>query len=227
LKTQIAINGAEAAPEMRTQWKILFDLFGLQGLRRSFYRRSLLILLTVSCIPNALFGLIIYYFEVSQIEREVNQYHQYQLEQAANRVEDSLSHLELISSQWAFDPVFDERLRTINLRDQFSETQTLYKTLSVLKGSDLLINQVYLYLRDSAVLVNNDQGVISISSDADKKLYTELLQGSRGIYWTDALSKAKGQMNVFPISLVVKLPGTTSQSYGALLINLDKKRLVI
>ncbi|MCZ8517575.1 AraC family transcriptional regulator [Paenibacillus filicis] len=210
---------------MKTLSKTLFDLFGLQGLRRSFYRRSLLILLTMSCLPNALFGLIIYYFETGQIEREVNQYHQYQLKQAANRVEDSLSHLELISSQWAFDPVFDERLRTINLRDQFSETQTLYKTLAVLKGSDLLIDQVYLYLRDSAVLINNDQGVIFISNEADKKLYTELLQGSRGIYWTDAFTKQKGNMNVFPISLIVKLPGTASQSYGALLITLDKKRV--
>lgn len=199
----------------------------LAGMKKGlFYRRSLTTVLWVACMPTIVIGLLLYWVGIPQIEGEFNLLHRNELADAMNRIDDTFTDLELSASQWAFNPIFDNQLRSIDLRDQFAVTQNLFKTLSVMKGSNPIIDQVQLYLQHVSAVLSDDRGVTPLSAGEDS-LYRALMANGQTFFWTDLLPSTAGvRPNGANISLVVKLPGGgIGQNYGMLIVYLDKQKL--
>ncbi|MDF2669333.1 MAG: transcriptional regulator, partial [Paenibacillus sp.] len=207
-------------------WIARFIENALERLRAPFYRKSLMTVLTIACLPIVLIGIMVYVTGVRQIENESNRMHQMQLTQAYDRIEEYLSHLELVSSQWAFHSNFDIRLQTMNLRDQFDETQNLYVSLSALERTDTMIGEVLLYLRNQQVTISPVEGVVPLQ-DSNRGTYSQLLKEQGKVYWTHTLSQGiQPGKNRAPLSLVIKLPGIGNvESFGAIIVHLDNTKV--
>jgi AraC-like DNA-binding protein len=193
------------------------------SMRGAFYRKSLVITLIIACLPTATVGLLLYLFGIPKIQSEFNLINQQQQEKAARRINDTISSLELLASQWAYNPSFDNRLRDIDLRDQFAVTQNLYRTLSVMKGSNPLIGQVNLYLQHAHAVISDDRGVSSIASDEFRSgLYDSLIHSNKSIFWTNVASDRETTNGWSEMALVLKLPdGGDGQTYGLLIVYLN------
>ncbi len=142
------------------------------------------------------------------------QTHRSQLEKDRERIEEQLAHIELTASQWALNPQFDEKLKDIDFYKQFLVTQELYKSLSIIKGSSTLIDQVYLYVDGQRLLVSEDEGIIQLTEE-NNHIYHTLLQDNRSILWTKAAIRKAGTS----LSLVHALP-----RFGALIITLNESK---
>lgn len=196
-------------------------------LKGAFYRKSLMFVLLIACIPTAVAGVMLYVIGIPRIESEFNEIHQQQLIQSSNRVDEAFSELELVASQWAFNPIFDNELRGIDLRDQFAVTQSLYRNLTVMKGSNPLIGQVHLYLQHVHAVISDDRGVAPIADEAGKAFYQSLIDSKRSVFWVDFPPEgAAAEPERSDMTLVLKLPGGgVGQVYGLLIVYLDPQKV--
>ncbi|WP_127587400.1 helix-turn-helix domain-containing protein [Paenibacillus koleovorans] len=196
-------------------------------LKGKFYRKSLLFILMIACIPTAVVGVVLYLIGTPRIESEFNEIHQQQLIQSSNRIDEAFSELELVASQWAFNPIFGNELRGIDLRDQFPVTQNLYRNLTVMKGSNPLIGQVHLYLQHVHAVISDVRGVTPITDESGQSFYQSLVDSKRSVFWTDFPSvTASEQPEGSEMTLVLKLPGGgVGQVYGLLIVYLDPQKV--
>lgn len=185
-----------------------------------FYKRSLAIALLIASIPAVIIGLGFYTFGTRQIEREVLQTHRNELSMVRDRIDEQLAHLEKTASQWSFNPIFSEKLRTIDdLYRQFLETQEFYGALFTIKGSSPLLGQVYLYVDSQRALVTEDHGVRKLPER--ETYFAELLRRENRMFWENSSTSPY----IAPISLVHLLPGNGQKRHGALIMTLNQAKL--
>jgi AraC-like DNA-binding protein len=195
-----------------------------RSVKGNFYRKSLVLVLIITSLPTALIGIGTYVLGRAHIEQEVNRSHQVLLGKALDRLNDDLTQLELTATQWSIDPRFDEKLRDINLKDEYNIAQDLFRSLSVMKGAYPLIDQVHLYLDRSAVVVSDVEGIVTIDKEQEREQYHALLEQKNVAFWLDQFPRIhnKGEP---PVTLVHRLPGI-GQPFGALIIYLDQAKLI-
>lgn len=215
---------------MRDMLGTMKGRFKRKNLKGSFYRRSLLFAILLAFVPAATVGLLLYVIGIPRIEEEFGAIHQEQVLQSVNRIDDALSNLELSASQLVFSPIFDDRLRDIDLRDQFETTQNLYRTLSVVRGSNPLITEVQVYLKHEQSIISDERGVTAAGSGNLVLLYDELMESGKSVFWTDALTnmgvKSPSSDPWSKMTLVLKLPGGgVGQVYGLMFVHLNLRKL--
>ncbi|TVY08909.1 AraC family transcriptional regulator [Paenibacillus cremeus] len=213
---------------MTETWKKWLRLGGEReergGYRRSFYRKSLTLIVLIACIPGLIIGMGIYWTATSQIENELQRLHQSQIKQRAENIDDQLMYLEMTFSHWTFDPKFDQRLKDIDFVYKYDQVQELYRTMLVLESSHPLINQVELFLTKPRMLTLTKEKYRFMSDPAEIERYNALLQEKKTIFWTDAdPSTANGSEK--KLTLVTKLPGGMPEQFGLLTATLDKTKL--
>lgn len=129
---------------------------GLPGGR--YFKRSLLTMLMIACIPGIVTGGLLYIWINGRMEGILQQAHAKQLEQRALWVGEQLDTLELNFSQWAFDPVFDHRLKELDFIYKYKQVHELYRLLLMIRHSNPLIDNVQLYLKEPrAVMMNSER----------------------------------------------------------------------
>ncbi|WP_146250274.1 AraC family transcriptional regulator [Paenibacillus flagellatus] len=159
------------------------------GFRKgTFYWNNLVLVLVAACLPALLIGIGVYNLGGGQIVRKLNEAHQTQLNQSIQRVDETLSRLELFAAQLAFHPDFDESLNERNFSEQFQMTRDLFRSLSLMKEGNPLVFDVSLYLEDSGRLISDHWGVRTIANDADRESFRRLLGTKGKIAWTDELN---------------------------------------
>jgi AraC-like DNA-binding protein len=187
------------------------------------YKKSLIIVLIIACLPAALIGGSFYVIGTHQIEQEVIQTHRSQLEKARKRIDDQLTHIELTASQWALNPLFDDKLKDMDLYKQFMNTQDLYTFLSIIKNSSTLIDQVYLYLDGKHLFISEEGGIRQLAEERNAIYHQLLTERTRAIFWART-PQGPGRSNS-AISLMHVLPGSGAQKYGALVITLNETKV--
>ncbi|TBL71081.1 helix-turn-helix domain-containing protein [Paenibacillus thalictri] len=181
------------------------------------YKKILIIVLIITCIPAALIGASFYFLGTRQIETELMQTHRSQLEKDRGRIEEQLAHIELTASQWVLNPQFNEKLKEVDFYKSFLVTQDLYKSLAIIKGSSTLIDQVYLYVDGQSVLISEETGITQLTEERNLG-YRKLMQQPRSIFWMKlAVRKADPAL-----SLVHVLPRLNGA--GALIITLNESK---
>jgi AraC-like DNA-binding protein len=194
-------------------------------LKSNFYRKSLIIVMIITCIPTAMIGLFVHLFGVSHIEREVNQTHQVRMKYATERIYTDFNHIEtkLASTVTNFNAM--KALSELDLQLDVKEVTDIYRLLITLKWSAPIIDDIFLYVGKDYALVNDNEGVVPISEPSERKSYDALLTDSRNIYWTDKLPPIGKAKYDSQISLVLKLPGSVPSSAGALIVILKEDNL--
>jgi AraC-like DNA-binding protein len=193
--------------------------------RGTFLYRSFMTALIVACLPTLLIGVLSYTVGVRQIESEVFRTNTLESNNAYQQVDEEFERLETIFAQWAFNPVFDETLRGMDLRDRYDRTHQVYSILLQMKSSNSFVKDVYLYLRDQNVTIADHTGVMSVESAEEKAEYMELLQANHTIFWTNKLEQHALGKNTSRLSLVIRVPGGSVDSFGALIVSFEDARI--
>jgi hypothetical protein len=210
---------------MSSFWRRLWE----QGIRRSgrgsFFYRTLVLVLCATSLPAIMIGVTFYVTGRAHIEREVAQNHQVLLQKSLQRMNDSLSQLELAATQWSLDSRLDAQLKEVNLKNEYNATQALYRFLGLMKGAYPLIGRANLYLDSHQPLIVSDiEGIVPIVQESDSKRFQSLLDSSHGVMWSFSFSKLHTREGEAELALIHKLP-SFGQPYGALILYLDKQRL--
>lgn len=168
----------------------------------SFFRKSLAIAILISTVPAIVVGLFVYLFGTHYFEQEVNRSHRQELANAAERIDSQLEHLEMLATLWAFNSSFSSPLQNIDLHRDAGFVQNIYGSLTIIKSSDPLIEEVYLYLEKDDAIISDTYGIERLQAD-ELIPYENLLSIPSSIYWTDSLPSE--QANVLPYSLIIRL----------------------
>ncbi|MGN7383716.1 helix-turn-helix domain-containing protein [Paenibacillus sp. SAFN-117] len=200
-------------------------MINLGMVKGSFYRKSLILVLIITCLPVTLISIGLYYTGSDRIVNELNKAHQIQLKQSIQRLDDYLSHLELYSAQLGFNPGFDISLTEIDFHQQFQRTDELLRSLALMQNSNPLISSVALYLKDSNKVIGDDSGVRTLSDEAERKLFQSLLDPNKGIYWIHSIHPVH-LPDMARHGVIIKLPGgTQKEAYGAFIIYINQSAL--
>jgi AraC-like DNA-binding protein len=193
---------------------------GLNSKQQHLYRKGLLIILLVTSLPILITGVAVNWFGTLQIEKEVIGAHQKQVRQASERIDEYLSHLENTATQWVFNPIFGSDIRKLEQYYDYEMILDIYKTLFLIKGSNLLIDQVALYLDGPGKLISEERGVVVLSDNNELSRFHSLLEHSDATYWLPSFGKVGSQETVKSPALIYKLPPGSSDPYAVLIINL-------
>lgn len=194
-----------------------------QRFRRTLYRKSLLLVLIITCLPTLIIGIGIYYFGVSRIEKEVNHSNQLQLSQSTKVLDTYLTQVETLTVQWGFNAAFDVEESQSDLNRQYEDIWAMYRTLSNIRGSNPLIERVYLYLSETQTLVSSEEGIIPIKNQSLQTFFGTLLKDNSNLFWTDEIPPLSS--NKTGVALVHKLPHTVGKPEGSLIVYIDQNRL--
>ncbi|WP_248930013.1 helix-turn-helix domain-containing protein [Paenibacillus hamazuiensis] len=196
-----------------------------RGYKRSFYRKSLLIIALIACIPGLITGIGIYWTATGKIENELQRLHQSQIKQRAENIDDQLAFLEMTFSHWTFDPKFDTKLKDIDFTYKYDQVQELYRTMIIIEGSHPLIEKVELYLNKPRYLTMNKEKYRFLADPTEIDAYNSLIKEGKTIFWTDRLHGITGTGGEESLTLVTKLPGGSMEPFGVLIAGLDQAKL--
>jgi len=192
---------------------------------KSFFRKSLLLVLCISSLPTALIGAASYAIGKTHIEREIKQAHDRLVKNATESLDEQFAQLELAATQWALDPRFQSELGDLDLRLDFNEVHNLYTALLVMRNTYPLIEQIQIYIRDRSALITDADGIIHLDGDQDEA-YRRVFEGTDNLAWITELPRPRGSSDERSLALVHRLPGGRTDGYGALIIHLHPERLV-
>lgn len=190
--------------------------------RAALYRRSLVLMLLIACVPGLLIAIGTYYTVAGGVEKDLQRMHQSQIRQRAQNIDDQLSYLEIGISHWAFDAVFDKRLSEIDFAQGYEQVRQLYDTLLVMEGSHSLISRVELYLKAPRPFRMTSLQYTFLDPEAARAFYGKLELPSKGMYWSDNVGEG-GEAG--SLKLVNRLPGVSEETLGYLVTTLDGTRL--
>ncbi|WP_171656382.1 helix-turn-helix domain-containing protein [Paenibacillus foliorum] len=190
----------------------------------NFYRKSLVFVVAVACIPTGIIGISSYYIGSNKIEQEVNRTHQLQLNKGIQRIDYSFSQLELSLTQWALNPTFGAKLRNLDPVDQYTDIQDIYKSILTLKGSNPLIEKASIYI-DAPSITINDEITERINDVKEQNDFRSLLQSQSSIYWLSPYTDLHLKQTGNSLILVHTLSGQGIKPFGALLLYLNPQKV--
>ncbi|MEK3914074.1 AraC family transcriptional regulator [Paenibacillus sp. FSL H7-0331] len=208
-------------------WKRWFGIASKYKYNSRFFRKSLVMMLLVASIPGLIIGVSIYWLASDNMEGELQRLHQNQIKQRAENIDDQLAYLELTFSHWAFDSKFDEKLKTLDIAYNFEQVQDLYRTLLVMEGAHPLLERVELFLDKPRPLIFNKLQYTYITESASLQPYESLLKKERSVFWTNAYPEAPTKDSVpNSLSLVNKIPGGSTEPFGAIVATINQENLI-
>ena len=201
--------------------KVRSKIGGLWGYKGVFYRKSMISILLAASIPGFITGLFIHQIGVKYMEKDLSALHHHQMEERVSNIDDQLNYLELNLSNWAFNPQFGFGLSNLDFVYYFQDTWNITKSLNIMEGSHPLVKDVELYLkRTPPVLFKTEY--YQVFNDELIHSYEEILADKRRVYW-DYTSEDEAES---PLMLIHKVPGESSSPIGALIVKLNREKVI-
>ncbi|WP_068505497.1 AraC family transcriptional regulator [Paenibacillus kribbensis] len=188
------------------------------GQRGRFFRKSLVLVLFIACIPGIVTGSVLYGWLTGSLDGMLRQTDQRQMEHRTAFVQQQLDDLELSFSQWAFDPMFDSRLKQLNFVYDYKKVHELYRTLLIIQNSNTLIQRIELYLEQPKPLIMTSERYEFVTESVRAERYQSLLERPHTTFWTHT-PDGKSMM------AVIQLSGENGVTFGALTMTLDSVQL--
>lgn len=194
-------------------------------LRGSFYRKSLVTILLVACVPSFIIGLGTFLAGRGQMEARLQELHQKQLERAASNIDGQLANLEVLIEHWAFDPQFGNVLAHLDFIFGYQRIRNIYATLLVMEGSNNLIGQAQLLLEKPQPLLFTPDVYFTPSRELIDTYH--LKRQEKNLFWTRTIKRlnAKTPANEKAISLVYKIPGDAPKPFGELVLVMNPRKI--
>ena len=185
---------------------------------RGYFRKMLINVLLITCVPGFLLGIGMHYSIVGQIERELLSQHEEQMRQHARLVDEQLSYLEISLSHWAYEPLFHERMRSIDYTYNFQDVREINQYLLAMEGSHPLLNSVELYINGLEPWLFSPSYTLQKVGDATQiEQYHTWIQHRGALFWG-----SMDQDSYNPLMLVHRIPGDGPQPFGLLIATLDE-----
>ncbi|MFS0726255.1 helix-turn-helix domain-containing protein [Paenibacillus sp. 1P07SE] len=166
----------------------------------------------LSTVPCMLIGVFLYLYGTTKIESALSDYHTHATDNAIKRIDSQLNHLEMIATLWSSNSPLSPSLNQIDLQRDNTLVNQIYESLTIIKSSDILIEEVYIYLEKHQALISDTYGIERLDETVNAA-YRNLMFIKSPIYWTDTLPEGR-LTNTLPLSLVVRLnlynPNTSS-----------------
>ncbi|TDF94052.1 helix-turn-helix domain-containing protein [Paenibacillus piri] len=190
-----------------------------------FYRRSLLFIMAITCLPALLIGIAVNRIGVSQMEKSIAVTRENQVRQSVVRADDTLSQLERNTTQWAFNPVFGMKLLNLPVHYDYEHIREIIKTLFLLKRSNPLVSEAYLYMDVTGTIYSEEGGAAALEDEAAKARMQSLLTRPNVTYWLPEFNLLPPDQSKLAPALIYRLPVENGQSAAALIVYLDKVKL--
>ncbi|MDF2923815.1 MAG: transcriptional regulator [Paenibacillaceae bacterium] len=190
--------------------------------RGSTFRKYLILILVITSLPTMLIAASSYLIALGQIERETAHVQELRLKRVSEMMDMQLAQLQLMLNQWSYHSVFDPKIRTVDFIDDFKFTAELDKMLLTIQMTNPLIENVSLFLDGHSMVFNQSQGPSRLGA-ADAAPYRQLMRNAKAIFWSYGLTE--GEDGNSSLSLVHKLPVAGVAPYGALVVDVSRKRL--
>lgn len=190
--------------------------------KSTFYRKTFILAILVSTIPVLLVGLFIYLFGTRHMEAELNNSHHQLTVNAIKRIDRQLDHLELLATFWAFYSPFASPLKQIDLYRDPDLVWQLTGNLTIIKSSDPLIEEVYVYLEKDNALISDTYGIQLLEKDV-AQTYRNLAGTAQTIFWTNSLAPSTAN-KIAPFSLIVRMGRGPSGSNAVMIIALNERK---
>lgn len=192
-----------------------------------FFRKSLTLMLLAASIPGLIIGIGIYWMVTNNTEGMLQRLHQNQIEQRAANIDDQLAHLELTFSHWAFDTKFDDKLRNLNIAYDYEKVQEMYRTLLVMEGANPLLERVDLFLNKPHPVTFDKDQYLYLDDSSKLQTYESLLNSRRSVFWTDAVPSSPAKpFSSGMLKLVNKIPGGSTDPFGAIVATISEDKLI-
>lgn len=189
---------------------------------KRFFRKSLAMILIMASIPGLIIGLSIYWIATNNVEAELQRLHQNQIKNRAANIDDQLAFLEMTVSHWAFDSKFDDKLKTINFAYNYETVQDMYRTLLALESAHPFLQKVELFLDKPRPLVFTTERYTFLSNSTDIGSYEAMLKHDKSMFWS--YSNPQGKSN--KLSIVNKIPGDSTEPFGAIVATINQDNLL-
>ncbi|WP_051620372.1 helix-turn-helix domain-containing protein [Paenibacillus sp. UNC451MF] len=190
---------------------------------KRFFRKSLAMILIMASVPGLIIGLSIYWIATNNVEEELQRLHQNQIKNRAANIDDQLAFLEMTVSHWAFDSKFDEKLKTLDFAYNYDTVQDMYRTILSLESAHPFLQKVELFLEKPRALVFSTERYTFLNNSSDIESYETLLKHDKSMFWT--IPKPQGASNQ-GLSIVSKIPGGSSEPFGAIIATLNQDNLL-
>lgn len=190
----------------------------------STLRKYFLLVLVITSLPTLLIAGSSYVIAVRQIERETAHIQELRLERVSEMMEVQLAQLQLMLNQWSYHPVFEAKMESIDFIDDFKFTAELDRTLLTIQMTNPLIEEVSLFLQERSMLFSQTSGPVRLDAVSGEH-YRRWLQNPKSIYWEygPAGEEGEGAARAF---MIHKLPVAGVKPYGALIVEVNRKRLL-
>lgn len=199
-----------AAPSRRI-WKRL-----LPGLQGPYHKRTWIMILWITSVPILILAGILYTIGIQQVRKETERSHQLQIRQASQRISDDILQMQMMVGQWSFNPLFDDKLRTVDFTDQFRLFEDISRSLVIMESSNALIRKVSLYLDEQRYLLSVEKGLQTLQEQDEVNRYRSLLQELRSIYW---------KQDKDSLALIQKIPLATESPFGTFILEINSEEL--
>ncbi|MFD2116628.1 AraC family transcriptional regulator [Paenibacillus yanchengensis] len=191
--------------------------------KHHFFRRSLFLILSITCLPLMIASLGVYFIGTEQIEKTVMRSHQSEVQLTVQRMDDFFSHLEKMIIQWAFHTEFGSDLRILADEYNYEYIRKVFNSLLLIKGVSPIVKQVFLYEHTAGVLLSEDGGLEKLYG-GEQEQYAKWLNGNQSAVW--ALSdRWVCQQNCTDIAFIYKLSSDTNEPHALLVTVLDQERV--
>lgn len=198
----------------------------LSWLKSRFYRKSLLIILLITCFPTLLIGIGVNIIGTRQVEKSVIDAHHTEVMLSSQRIDDFLTHLEKMVTQWAFSSEFGMELKSLEKHYDYEYIRKILNLLLLIKSSSPMIEQAYLYMDSTETLYSEDGGMNKLDDLNMKRAFHRLLQSSQSAYWETAFALQSGEENINTNTvLVYQLPVGTAEPFAVLIIVLNREQI--
>lgn len=176
-----------------------------------------------SIIPVIVLGAITYMIASDSMMQEIGKTNKETMRQIQERIDKLLVTNDKIVLQQAFNPLLTEFLKT---PDPYKDNLLFQKVTTILNSMEVLmenVDSVYLYMKRQQLAVNPSEGIFE-ASKLDAGLLQRINESNEPLFWFDRkvmASVPRGGSHV--VTLVRRLPVTSDQALGYLIINLNER----
>lgn len=187
-------------------------------LRGEYFRKSLVLVLLITCIPSIIIAASNYVIGKNQIEKQVFKTHTLRIAQFADMMNSQFDQISIVMSRWSNNPMFGSYLENYRFLDHINEIQELMQTMTVVGSSSLLVNDAYLFLNEQQALLSADG--IEYLEPSSLEAYHDDLSQNTGLFLSYNLAiSARG--NTSPVSIIFKLPWHSKHPFGAFVLAIN------
>lgn len=171
---------------------------------KDYYKKNIVILLLILCVPSLLIGTAIYFFGARHLKDEMIATHKEQINNQVAYIDSQMRSLEVNLSYWSHEKLFRTDLDQINFQDQYQLAEEITGSLFSKQNGNSLIERISLFINSEAPAVFNPQ--FRWIDQQDLTDYQRYIWQEDAFYWERNYLKTDADDHLFPLALVKNIP---------------------